>query len=306
MQNSTIRWDDLRLFLELVRNGSARSAASALSMSHSTVVRRVERLEASLGVRLFDRDYTGYRPTAAGETLMASARSAEDAILAADRQLHGQDARLTGSIHVTAADILANYFLLTELASFTDLYPDIEFQLSVSYDIFDLSRREADVALRFIGGGRNPPENLVGRKLLTAASCYYATEHYLNTNDPASKKTTARWIGWADDEPYPRWVKDSPFPHVPAHGHFNNAMSQAFAVKANLGIASLPCFVGDKLPGIVRIDGAEPFLNYDVWMLSHPDLRDAARHRTFRKFLTQSFESREHEFLGTCEQAITP
>lgn len=299
MQNSTMRWDDLRLFLELVRNGSARSAAGALNMSHSTVVRRVDRLEASLGARLFDRDFTGYRPTAAGETLMESALSAEDAILTAKRQLHGQDARLNGSIHVTTADALANYFLLSELASFADLYPEIEFQLSVSYDVFDLSRREADVALRFIGGGRNPPEDLVGRKLLTASSCYYATEQYLNANNPASKNTTARWIGWAEDEPYPYWVKDSPYPNVPAHGHFNNAMLQAFAVQASLGIASLPCFVGDKIPGVVRIPGAQPFLNYDVWMLSHPDLRDAARHRTFRKFLTQSFKSREHEFLGT-------
>lgn len=293
-----MQWDDLRLFLELVRNGSARSAAGALSMSHSTVVRRVERLEASLGTRLFDRDFTGYRPTAAGETLMESALAAEDAILTANRQLHGQDARLTGTIHVTTADILANYFLTSELASFGQLYPDIEFQLSVSYDVFDLSRREADVALRFIGGGRNPPEDLVGRKLLTASSCYYAEERYLGAHDLTLKNTTARWIGWADDEPFPNWVKDSPFPHVPAHGHFNGAMSQAFAVQAGVGIATLPCFVGDKLSGVVRLPGVEPFPNYDVWMLSHPDLRDAARHRTFRRYLSESFETRKGEFLG--------
>lgn len=298
VQKSTMRWDDLRLFLELVRNGSARSAATTLGMSHSTVVRRVERLEEDIGVRLFDRDFTGYRPTSAGETLLDSALAAEEAILTADRQLHGRDARLTGSIHVTVSDILANYFLAPEMARFGDHYPDIDFEISVSYDVFDLARREADVALRFIGDGRSPPEDLVGRKLLRSYSCYYATECYLETHDLSSKNTTARWIGWADDEPFPWWVKESPFPNVPARGQFNNAMLQSFAVQADVGIASLPCFVGDKIPGVIRIPDCEPFPNYDVWMLSHPDLRDAARHRTFRKFLSESFRSRENEFLG--------
>ncbi len=299
MQNSTMRWDDLRLFLELVRNGSARSAATVLGMSHSTVVRRVERLEESLGVRLFDRDFTGYRPTAAGETLMNSALSAEDAILTADRQLHGQDSKLTGAVHITVTDMLANYFLTTELARFGSLYPEIEFQVSVSYDVFDLARHEADVALRFIGDSRSPPEDLVGRKLVKSSSCYYATKEYLAAHDLSAKDTTARWIGWGDSETFPWWVKESPFPNVPAHGRLNNAMLQAFSVQASVGIASLPCFVGDKIPGVIRIPGCEPFPNYDVWMLSHPDLRDAARHRTFRKFLSDAFEARRGEFLGT-------
>lgn len=294
-----MRWGDVRLFLELVRNGSARSAATRVGMSHSTVVRRVERLEQDLGVRLFDRDFTGYRPTSAGETLMKSALEAEDAFLTADRQLHGQDARLTGSIHITTSDILANYFLCSELTRFGDAYPDIEFEVSVSYDVFDLSRREADIALRFIGNGRSPPEDLVGRKVLRAASCYYATPDYLALHDLSNPETTARWIGWDDNEPYPWWVKNSPFPNVPVRGHINNGMLQAFSVQAGAGIASLPCFVGDKIPGVVRIPGCEPHPNYDIWMLSHPDLRDTARHRTFRKYLADSFAARAAEFLGT-------
>lgn len=298
MQISTIDWDGLRLFLELVRQGSARGAAQALGVSHSTIVRRVERLESELGATLFDRDFTGYRPTAAGETLLVSAQKAEDAILAADRQLRGQDAQLTGEIRLTTSDIIANYFLMPELPIFAQQYPDIDLTVLVSYDVFDLARREADLAIRFIGGGRNPPEDLVGRKLVTATSCYYASEQYLEEHDPRANNSDARWIGWGDLQRFPDWVRQSPFPDVPAFGHFNNGMLQATATQAGLGIAALPCFVGDVLPGVVRIPDCPPYANYAIWMLSHPDLRDAARHRTFRAFIADVFERNKDVLTG--------
>lgn len=298
VQLSTIDWDDVRLFLELTRRGSARAAAQALGVSHSTVVRRVERLESDLGARLFDRDFTGYRPTAAGETLLDSAVKAEEAILAADRQLHGQDARLTGEITLTLPDILANYLLMPELVTFTEQYPDIDLSMLISYDVFDLSRREADVALRVYGDNRMPPEDLIGRKLVRVSSCYYATKDYLEKHDPWSEASTARWVGWGDNENYPEWVKRSAFPNIPAYGHFNNAMLQATAVQYGLGLGALPCFVGDQIPDVVRIPGCEPYPNYDLWMLSHPDLRDTARHRVFREFIAKAINDKRNVILG--------
>ena len=298
VQNSTAHWDDVRLFLELTRNGSARGAAQALGLSHSTVVRRVERLESDLGVRLFDRDFTGYRPTAAGETLLDSALKAEEAILTADRQLHGQDARLTGQITLTLPDIVATYLLMPDLVEFAERYPDIDLKLLISYDIFDLSRREADVAIRVYGDKRMPPDDLVGRKLAALASCYYASEAYLQKYDLSEKGSGARWVGWDDEEPFPRWVRESPFPHIPAYGRFSNGMLQAAAVQHGLGIAAMPCFVGDNIPGVVRIPGCEVYSNFDVWMLTHPDLRDAARHRTFREFLVRVLNRKSDAITG--------
>ena len=289
VQNSTIDWDDVRLFLELTRRGSARSAAQALGMSHSTVVRRVERLESDLGARLFDRDFTGYRPTPAGQTLLDSALKAEEALLAADRQLHGSDASLSGEITLTMPDILAYYFLMPELVTFTERFPEIDLKMLISYDVFDLARREADIALRAYGTSRMPPEDLVGRRLISVPSCYYASETYLERHDPAAENTTARWVGWGEDEPHPEWVRNSPYPHIPAYGYLDNAMLQAKAVECGLGLGTLPCFVGDALPGVVRLPGCEPYSNYDLWMLTHPDLRDTARHRVFREFIADLF-----------------
>jgi DNA-binding transcriptional LysR family regulator len=289
VQISTIDWDDVRLFLELTRRGSARSAAQALGMSHSTVVRRVDRLESDLGARLFDRDFTGYRPTPAGQTLLDSALKAEEALLAADRQLHGSDASLSGEITLTMPDILAYYFLMPELVTFTERYPEIDLKMLISYDVFDLARREADIALRAYGTSRMPPEDLVGRRLISVPSCYYASETYLERHDPAAENTTARWVGWGEDEPHPEWVRNSPYPHIPAYGYLDNAMLQAKAVECGLGLGTLPCFVGDALPGVVRLPGCEPYSNYDLWMLTHPDLRDTARHRVFREFIADLF-----------------
>jgi len=298
VQLSTIDWDDVRLFLELARRGSARSAAQALGLSHSTVVRRVERLESNLGARLFDRDFSGYRPTPAGQTLLDSAMKVEEAILAADRQLHGRDASLSGEITLTLPDILAYFFLMPELVAFAERYPEIELKMLISYDIFDLARREADIALRVYFNERLPPDDLIGRKLETVWSCYYASETYLANHDPHAPQSTARWIGWGDDDPHPAWVRNSPFPHIPAYGYLNNAMLQAKAVQCGLGLGTLPCFVGDALPGVVRIPGCEPYSNYELWMLTHPDLRDTARHRVFREFIANLFKNRRQAIRG--------
>ena len=298
VQISTIDWDDVRLFLELARRGSARGAGQALGLSHSTVVRRVERLEAGLGARLFDRDFTGYRPTPAGQTLLDSALKAEEAIITADRQLHGRDASLSGEITLTMPDVLAYHFLMPELVTFTERYPEIDLKMLISYDIFDLARREADIALRVYFDNRMPPDDLVGRKLETVWSCYYASGTYLAQHDLDTREPTARWIGWGDDEPFPEWVRSSPFPHIPAYGYLNNAMLQARAVQCGFGLGTLPCFVGDALPGVVRIPGCEPYSNYELWMLTHPDLRDTARHRVFREFIANLFKDRQETIRG--------
>ena len=293
-----MNWDDVRLFLALAQSGSARSAAATLGISHTTVARRVEQLEQNLGTRLFDRDVSGYRLTASGEIMTASAARAEDALLSAERQLHGRDSELRGEICLTTADIIANHLIMPDLVQFGRRYPDIDLNVLVSYDVFDLSRREADVAIRFMRIGGKPPEDLVGRRLVTATSGYYASDEYLAAHDPWAQESDARWIGWGDAERYPDWVRSSSFPHLPACGSLNSAMMQAEAARHGMGLAVLPSFLGDRYPGLSRIPGCEPYPNYELWMLSHPDLRDTARLRIFRKFIAQVFRDKKALLTG--------
>jgi DNA-binding transcriptional LysR family regulator len=110
--------------------------------------------------------------------------------------------------------------------------------------------------------------------------------------------STARWIGWDDDVRLPAWVKSSPFPHIPVQGKFNHAGLQVEAARAGVGLAVLPCFIGDTIDGLLRVPGCKPYANYDIWLLSHPDLRDAARLRTFRSFVVDIFERKKALLTG--------
>ncbi len=242
-----MNWDDTRLFLALARSGSARATAVEQGVSHSTVTRRVDQLESDLGVRLFDRDVRGYRLTGAGELMLKSAVRAEDALLTAERQLQGRDAQLTGEIRLATSNIIAMYLIMDDLVEFTRLYPDIDLNVMISYDSLDLSRREADVAIRIMRLGSSPPEDLVGRKLVTIKNCYYASDAYLAENDPGRADSDARWIGWDDIERFPAWVKTSPFPNLPVYGRMNDVMLQAEAARCGLGLTVLPCFFGDSV-----------------------------------------------------------
>lgn len=296
VQNSTMNWDDVRLFLALARFGSARAAATELGISHSTIARRAESLEAGLGTRLFDRDVGGYRLTGAGEAMLSSASRAEDALLGAERQLQGRDAELSGEVRLTTSDIIATHLLMPETVEFVRQYRDIDLEILISHDLFDLGRREADIAIRFMGSNRRPPDYLVGRKLVTAASCYYASDDYLSQHDLTANNTEARWIGWTDDLRFPEWVTKSPFPHIPARGKIDHAGTQVEAARAGMGLTALPCFVGDRINGLRRVPDCGPYFDYDIWLLSHPDLRDAARLRAFRAFVVGLFE-KKHELL---------
>jgi len=293
-----MNWEDTRLFLALARSGSARATAAKEGVSHSTVTRRIDLLESDLGVRLFDRDVRGYRLTGAGETMLSSTVRAEDALLTAERQLQGRDAQLTGEIQLTTPSIIATHLIMDDLVEFTRQYPDIELNVLISVDMFNLSRREADVAIRLLRLGSSPPEDLVGRKLVTIKSCYYASDAYLTENDPSRADSTARWIGWDDLERFPAWVEASPFPNLPVHGRLYDVMLQAEAARCGMGLTVLPCFVGDSVEELQRIPNCEPYLSYDLWMLSHPDLRDAARMRTFRAFVADAIDRKRTLLVG--------
>ena len=275
-------WDDLKVFLALARGGSVRVAAQALGVSHSTVARRIEGFEKALGVRLFDRMPDGYVLSALGEQMVERAERAESELLGLEREVSGQDAKLAGRIRVTMPAPLASDLLMPDLVRFARIYPDIDLDLAISSDIFDLSRREADVAIRFV---EKPAEHLVGRRLPEFCDAAYAAPGYIEDNSFAGDRPTGRWIGWQDEIAFPRWVRDSDHPKCKTKWLVPEVMIQRAAARAGLGIAHLPCFLGDKDPDLRRVPPGRTKPARPGWVLTHPALRTTERVRVFVQFI---------------------
>jgi DNA-binding transcriptional LysR family regulator len=291
-------WNDLRSFLAIARHGSLQGASRTLGVNHSTVFRRLNALEARLGVRLFDRSPRGYALTIAGEHMLASAERVEDEILGLERRLLGGDVRLAGTLRVTTTDTLVHGLLGPHLRAFQARYPAIELELITGNAFFDLSKREADVALR---PSRHPGDAMVGRRLAAIAVALYAGRNYVaERGRPASEAELSGHALITGDAslahlPATRWLER----HV-THGvtvlRCNSWLSQSAAARAGLGLAVLPCFLGDPAPELVRVLPPEPALAGELWLLTHPDLRRTARVRAFMETLARGLR-RERALL---------
>ena len=288
-------WDNIKVFLALSRAGSVRAAAKGLGISHTTVARRIGALEADLEVCLFDRRAEGYTLTGIGERFIARAETIESEAFGLERDIVGRDGKLSGAITVTLAAPLASHLLMSDFARFAALYPNIEIRLAITYDILDLARREADVAIR---STTKPPENLIGRRGPAIHYAAYATHDYLAAHDVTSNSTTASWIGWDDDGENPKWVRQSDHPNVSARWHIPDVAVQVEAAKAALGIAYLPCFLADPIPELARIPPGRSHARWPCWVLTHPDLRATERVRVFVRFIIEALKAKEDLLTG--------
>jgi DNA-binding transcriptional LysR family regulator len=292
-------WDDLRFFLAVARKGSIRGAAVALGVNHSTVSRRIDAFERKIGVRLFERLPSGYLLTAAGEDLLPSAQRMEEDANAIVRRVTGRDKRLGGLLRVTMPDSLAQKLLMPDLVAFSDAHPEIELEFVVSYAFADLNKREADVAIRL---SNDPPGHLVGRRVVKLAKAIYASEEYLARHDPPGDPASLTWIGWNDTVRDPQWVRESAYPEAPVRNRAYHSMVQLEAAKAGMGLAMLPCFMGDTAPTIRRLPPGKAMPDRDIWLLTHEDLRGTARVRRFIDCMADTLLAKRDLLEGKCPQ----
>jgi DNA-binding transcriptional LysR family regulator len=289
-------WDDYQYFLAVAGSGSVSAAARRLGQSHSTVLRRLDKLEAALDVRLFERFQTGYVLTASGEELQALLAPVADGMQDIERKLAGQDAALQGTIRVTTTDTLLD-LLLPALSGFRAAYPGIQLQIAVNNSFLNLSKRDADVAVR---PSNEPPDNLVGRRLGRLRTAPYAAEAYLRRRGPGTDwasydgasydREAYDWVAPDDSLAHlgqARWLRE----HVPAERHaatVDSLLGMAQAVEAGLGAGMLLCLLADARPGLVRLAEPDPALDTAVWILTHPDLRRVNRIRVFTAWLADA------------------
>jgi DNA-binding transcriptional LysR family regulator len=297
-------WDDLRAFLALARQGSAREAGAQLRASHSTVARRLDALEAALGTRLFDRGPDGFVITEAGRQVLPHAERVEQEMADLQRGVAGRDERLAGPVAVTCGDSGVAALLLRALAGLCERHPEIELRFTVDGRPFDLARREADVAVRALGTGTQPPDFLLGTRVAPVILGTYVAAEHAERLDP--ERGQARWLGFEDRDLQARLVGGSSYPRLPSWGRFGTLEAYRQAAYVGLGLAMLPVYVGDADPKLRRIARPDLRAVADLWLLCHPDLRDTARVRAVRNAVAAAFREEAPLFRGEWPVSATP
>ncbi len=283
-------WDDLRYILAVASAGSLAGAARSLGVNHTTVLRRVDAVEKRLGLRLFERLPAGYVLTAGGEELIAAARHIDDTVTALERKLAGQDLRLTGAVRITTTDTLMGSILPEILAAFRESYPGIGIEVAVSNLMLNLTKRDADVAIR---PSKDPPETLIGRRIAKVAFAIYGNPQYL-AKQKAKDLAAHRWVG-PDDSlagiSVARWMR-SELPQSEVVLRADSLLAMCQAAQAGLGLAALPCYLGDTSPHLVCVHRPITAMETALWILTHEDLRHTARIRAFTEFAAAALGKR--------------
>ncbi|MBT8099131.1 MAG: LysR family transcriptional regulator [Gammaproteobacteria bacterium] len=296
MQN----WDDLRFFRAVAHHGSLAGAARELKVNHSTVFRRLNALESAAGVRLFERLPSGYALTEAGEDMRDSAARIGDLVDDLDRRLVGRDFRLSGTIRLTTTDTLAESLLHPHLRRFQALHPEVVLEVLTDNLFFDLSRRDADVALR---PADNPPEHLLGRNLASVAWAVYGASDYLGERTaPRRMQDLAKHAIISGDDslagvPAMQWLRGQ-VPDAAIAYRASSFGMQFAAARAGCGLAVLPCVLADSAPALQRVLGPIKQLASGLWLLTHTDLRKTARIRAFMTFMTDAIRGETARLAG--------
>src|SRR5688572_15397221 len=267
-------WSDVRYFLAVARNGSTVAAAKALKTSQSTVQRRLVELEHRLGRPLVKRTPAGYRLTEFGQEMLPYAERVEQAARAMEQHRGTLERAEVGIIRLTCPEpIMVRIAQSGLLDRFHTRYPGLRAEFVMSDKYLDLSKGDADVALR---SGDTDDEVLVGRKIADSIWAVYASHKYIERRGkPDRIEDLSRHAIVGLDESMAnhraaKWLREvAPDAEVAARN--NSVLGLVYAVKSGIGLAPLPTALGDAEGDLVRVLGPIPELARSWRLLTHPD-----------------------------------
>jgi len=301
MQYEPMQWDDLRYVLAVARAGSALRAASALGVNQTTVLRRLDALETTLGVPLFERSTSGQVLTRAGRVVAESAERMEEQARSLESSLAAQRRTVTGSVRFTTSEVLAGRLVSPCLRAFRALYPGIPVELITADERLDIARGEADVALRAAA----TPEGagIVAQRMPDLDWTIYCSRGYAAERGlPASREALrghdlVGLEGRMGQLPGWRWLSTaSPEAAVPVRS--NSFVSLVSNLKAGLGLGALPTIIGDNEQELLRCIPPPPELKAELWLIVREDLKTEPHVRAFVDFLANYVR-------GTCTESAS-
>ena len=300
----SLDWNDLRYFLAVCRAGTLAGAARDLNVRHSTVGRRLEALEQALAVSLFTRTPDGFVPTEAGAGILALAEEAERAAVAIERRVAGSDTRIEGTVRMTTSEGFSG-FLVRRLAALHERYPDLMVEVLSGNRFYDLTRGEADLALRI--GETTQPDLMCKRIGIAGWSVYAAASYLKRRGTPASLDDLRGHAVIGFDEtmagvPGAQWL-DSHAGGAEVVMRGNSIVAVLNAAIVGMGIAVLPCFMADAEPNLQRLC-PEVIGSRDLWLVFHSDVARIARVRTVIDFVTDVVGSEAAILRGERRSAL--
>ncbi len=290
---AALDWDKLKTFHAAAGAGSLTAAAELLNISQSAVSRQISALETSLGVVLFHRHARGLEMTEQGRLLYDTTRDIADRVAHAGAALQESRDDPSGDLHITAPVALGSSWLAPRLGGFIEAYPDIELHLALNDAEPELSALDAEAAIMLWRPRRS---DLVQLKLMTVRQSLYASKTYLDAygapDDPCDLDRH-RLVAYGADTATPMhgvdWALGIERAGAPRRAVLtvNSVLGVKRAIEAGFGIGSLPDYLGEERPGLIRILPDIHGPEFDSYFVYPEELRGSKRIKAFRDFAVE-------------------
>jgi DNA-binding transcriptional LysR family regulator len=296
----TMDWDLCRVFMAVADTGSLTAAARQLRSSHPTVGRKIAALETSLGTKLFARNAGGLSLTADGRSFRDHVGVMAAAALRAESTVSAAGRKARGVVKLSIGATLAAYWLMPRMGQFLAEHSHLQIDIITHPYPASVRRGEADVVLRPVDTGE---ENLVGRKIASLGTGFYASRDYAARYPLPERRGEWRGhqlIGFADqasNAKLARW-SDVVTRQSTVVMRCSSQGDMLAAARAGIGITVLSCFVGNQFPDLIRVAPQKLASVSDLWLLAHPDLADLPAVRAVTNLVTSCARADRHLLRG--------
>lgn len=303
-------WDDLRYFLSVAQSGTVAASARRLGVDHATIIRRVDALERSMGVKLFARTPRGYFLTANGERLLPCAESIQNEARKIGREMLAGSHGVGGVVRISTLEGFGNFFLARRLPKFAREHPNLFIELLTLQQIVALSRREADIAISL-----QPPDADAGRffreKLTDYTLFVYGSRDYLKSQRPIKNTDALRehvFCGYIDDLVFVRGLDylDEVAKGLRARLQSSSLHAQTEAALGGYGLCVLPAYIASRYPELVPVLPEKIALKRSYWLVASVDVAPSPRVQAIRRFIHEEVEADKARFLGGAPDDTRP
>ncbi|MBT3703194.1 MAG: LysR family transcriptional regulator [Alphaproteobacteria bacterium] len=289
-------WDDLRFVLTVAEQGTLSGAARVLGVNHSTVLRRVSSFEDKKGVKVFERTGNGYTLTPESRHLLTSLRAIEDQVNGLDRAMARQGLELDGPVRITTTDSFAVSGLVQHVASFQKEHPGVVVELNVSNSYVNFTKMDADITIR---PAPRLPDDMVGERACDLMTHVYATQGYLDQN-PATSFSAHKWLGVSEPISSSRvgqW-QDENLPAAAIVLKSSSFVALRDVAETGMGMALLPCCLGDPSPHLVRAKKFPDGMKTSIWVATHKDMMGSTKVQSIISWFAEAVRQDTDLFEG--------